>query len=181
VVNASRTFSHSGQNPFVRLVPSGFCSPAKVWQPRISWGFTRLSKRRLAGNLTALNFVLLVSFPLVMCGNAQAAQIAANTSTVAITDEARSKAGDIFTERCATCHGANGRGNGPAAANLKPKPIDFHNQNWQKSVTNDTMTKAIIFGGRSVGKSGQMAPNPDLENEPAIVAALVEKIRKWGK
>jgi len=26
-----------------------------------------------------------------------------------------------------------------------------------------------------------MAPNPDLENEPAIVAALVEKIRKWGK
>jgi len=100
---------------------------------------------------------------------------------VAITEDARDKARDIFTQRCATCHGADGHGNGPAAANLKPRPIDFHSQNWQKSVTDDTMTKAIIFGGHSVGKSGQMAPNPDLENEPAIVAALVEKIRKWGR
>jgi mono/diheme cytochrome c family protein len=113
--------------------------------------------------------------------NAQIVGISENRSEIAITDDARAKAGDIFTERCATCHGSDGHGNGPAAANLKPKPIDFHNLNWQKSVTDDTMTKAIIFGGRSVGKSGQMAPNPDLENEPAIVAALVEKIRKWGK
>jgi mono/diheme cytochrome c family protein len=126
-------------------------------------------------------FVLPVSFALAAGADAQLVRIAENPSKVAITDDARAKALDIFTERCAACHGADGRGNGPAAANLKPKPIDFHSQNWQKSVTNDTITKAIVFGGRSVGKSGQMAPNPDLENEPAIVAALVDKIRKWGK
>ena len=122
-------------------------------------------------------FVLQVGFAVT-----EAADITANSpSKVAITEDARAKARDIFTERCATCHGIDGHGNGPAAANLRPKPIDFHSQNWQKSLTDDSITKAIIFGGRAVGKSGQMAPNPDLENEPAIVAALVEKIRKWGR
>ncbi len=112
---------------------------------------------------------------------AQVVRTAQNRVRVVITNDARAKARDIFSERCATCHGANGKGDGPAAANLKPKPIDFHSQNWQKSITDDSITKAIVFGGRAVGKSGQMAPNPDLENEPAIVAALVEKIRGWGR
>jgi mono/diheme cytochrome c family protein len=131
--------------------------------------------------VAAAALILQVNFAATRVADAQLVRIADNPAKVAITEDARAKARDIFTERCATCHGTDGRGNGPAAANLKPKPIDFHSQNWQKSVTDDVMTKAIIFGGRSVGKSGQMAPNPDLENEPAIVAALVEKIRKWGR
>lgn len=31
----------------------------------------------------------------------------------------------IFMERCAVCHGPNGRGNGPAAPSLIPRPRDF--------------------------------------------------------
>lgn len=134
-----------------------------------------------AARLMAAAFVLQVSLAMTEAADAQVIKTADNPSKVAITEDARAKARDIFTERCATCHGADGRGNGPAAANLKPKPIDFHSQNWQKSVSDDSITKAIIFGGRAVGKSSQMAPNPDLENEPAIVAVLVEKIRKWGR
>ena len=126
-------------------------------------------------------FVVLVGLVSAPASYAQIVRISENHSKAEITDDDRAKARDIFTQRCASCHGADGHGNGPAAANLKPKPIDFHSQNWQKSVSDETMTKAIVFGGRSVGKSGQMAPNPDLEDEPAIVAALVEKIRKWGK
>jgi mono/diheme cytochrome c family protein len=129
--------------------------------------------------LLAILFLQLSS--TVPYANGQIIRIADNPTKVAITDDARSKARDIFSERCATCHGADGHGNGPAAVNLKPKPIDFHSQNWQKSITDDTISKAIIFGGRSVGKSGQMAANPDLEDEPEIVAALVEKIRKMGQ
>ena len=134
-----------------------------------------------SAGLMAAAFVLQVSFSSTYSADAQAVRIADNPVKAPITDDARAKARAIFTDRCATCHGADGHGNGPAAANLKPRPIDFHNQNWQKSVSDDTMTKAIIFGGHSVGKSGQMAPNPDLENEPEIVAALVEKIRRWGR
>jgi mono/diheme cytochrome c family protein len=137
----------------------------------------RLGLAALVGVASVLP-VILVSMDAV---NAQVVKTASPPVKIAITDDARAKAGDIFSERCAACHGANGKGDGPAAANLKPPPIDFHSQNWQKSVTDDSITKAIVFGGRAVGKSGQMAPNPDLENEPAIVAALVEKIRGWGK
>ena|SRR5580698_5594511 len=100
---------------------------------------------------------------------------------VAITSQARSDAQDIFESRCVACHGEEGRGDGPAAANLNPGPRDFHSLKWQKSVDNATLTRAIIFGGKSVGVSAEMAPNPDLENEPAVVAALVERIRGWCK
>ncbi len=131
--------------------------------------------------LVATAFVLQIIFVSTHLADAQVVRTAGNPVGVAITDDARAKALDIFSERCAACHGADGNGDGPAAANLKPKPIDFHSRNWQKSITDDSITKAIIFGGRAVGKSGQMAPNPDLENEPAIVAALVEKIRRWGR
>jgi mono/diheme cytochrome c family protein len=31
----------------------------------------------------------------------------------------------IFAERCAVCHGPDGRGNGPAAPSLIPRPRDF--------------------------------------------------------
>ena len=77
--------------------------------------------------------------------------------------------------------GTEGRGDGPAAANLKPRPRDFQNRRWQKSVSDAEIAKAIVYGGSSVGLSGEMAPNPDLETEPAIVAALVERVRKLAK
>src|SRR6266446_3430743 len=94
--------------------------------------------------VAAVNLVTQVAFALAAGANAQVVKIADSPSKIAITDDARAKARDVFTERCAACHGPDGRGNGPAAANLKPKPIDFHRQNWQKSVTDDSITKAII-------------------------------------
>ena len=109
------------------------------------------------------------------------ASTAENQSDSAVTQEARSQASDVFENRCSACHGMEGRGDGPAAANLKPKPADFHSPKWQKSITDDRIARAIVHGGGSVGVSNQMAPNPDLENQPAVVAALVEQIRKWGK
>ncbi len=35
-------------------------------------------------------------------------------------------AGELYGARCATCHGAEGRGDGPAARGLDPAPTDFH-------------------------------------------------------
>src|ERR1700680_2599279 len=95
-----------------------------------------------------------------------------------ITPQARAQATEIFESRCVACHGTDGRGDGPAASNLNPKPRDFHNRKWQKSLSDATIARAIVYGGRAVGVSAQMAPNPDLENEPAVVAALVERVRR---
>ena len=33
----------------------------------------------------------------------------------------RAAAEEIFTSRCVSCHGADGSGNGPASASLKPR------------------------------------------------------------
>jgi cytochrome c553 len=100
---------------------------------------------------------------------------------VAVTPQARAAAADIFESRCVACHGAEGRGDGPAAANLNPKPMNFHNSRWQKTINDATIARAIVFGGQTVGVSGEMAPNPDLEDEPAVVAALVERVRQLSK
>jgi mono/diheme cytochrome c family protein len=98
-----------------------------------------------------------------------------------ISPEARAQAADIFESRCVACHGVEGHGDGPAAANLKPRPRDFHNAKWQKSINDATIARAIVSGGQAVGVSSEMAANPDLEDEPAVVAALVEHVRALGK
>jgi mono/diheme cytochrome c family protein len=104
-----------------------------------------------------------------------------NARVAPVTPQARAEAADIFDSRCVACHGPEGHGDGPAASNLNPKPRDFHSRKWQKSIDDATIARAIVYGGSSVGVSGEMAANPDLEDEPGVVAALVEHVRGLGK
>jgi mono/diheme cytochrome c family protein len=87
----------------------------------------------------------------------------------------------VFSTRCATCHGQDGKGTGPAAAALNPKPRDYSSQEWQNSVTDEQIKKTIVEGGPAVGKSPLMAPNPDLANQPVVLDGLVKIIRGFGK
>lgn len=41
------------------------------------------------------------------------------------TEEQLAQGKDIFTKYCLTCHGSGGKGDGPGAATLQPKPADF--------------------------------------------------------
>ena len=98
-----------------------------------------------------------------------------------VSPEAREAANSIFAERCAVCHGDDGGGAGPGAANLNPKPQNFRSRKWQKSMSDQQIAMIIVNGGSSVGLSASMAANPDLEGQPDVVAALVERVRKFGK
>ena len=98
-----------------------------------------------------------------------------------VSPEAREAANSIFAERCAVCHGDDGGGAGPGAANLNPKPQNFRSRKWQKSMSDQQIAMIIVNGGSSAGLSASMAANPDLEGQPDVVAALVERIRKFGK
>jgi mono/diheme cytochrome c family protein len=91
------------------------------------------------------------------------------------------KAHEIFKSRCATCHGNEGRGDGPGAITLNPKPRNYHDKEWQAKVTDDEITKAITYGGAAIGKSPAMPGNPDLDSQPQVVAALVHIVRGFGK
>lgn len=96
-------------------------------------------------------------------------------------DSAGAEAANLLSDRCATCHGETGKGDGPGAANLSPKPKNFHDRKWQKSVSDETLAKAIVQGGLAIGLSKSMPDNPDLVNRPDVVNALVRQIRAWGK
>ena len=93
----------------------------------------------------------------------------------------RDDAKNLMADRCAVCHGDNGNGQGPSASSLNPRPKDFHDARWQKSVSDQTLAKAIVLGGPAVGLSASMPGNPDLADQPDIVAAIVKQIRAWSK
>lgn len=96
-------------------------------------------------------------------------------------ENATEEAKEIFASRCATCHGQDGRGDGPGSKLLNPKPRNFHDKQWQAATDDKTIATAIVQGGASVGKSPLMASNPDLEGKPKVVDALIAHIRELGK
>jgi cytochrome c5 len=94
---------------------------------------------------------------------------------------ADAEAHDLFDHVCAMCHGASGHGDGPNGASLNPKPRDYTDKAWQKSVTDAELRKAILEGGAAVGKSAAMPPNPTLRDKPEVVDALVKLVRSYGQ
>ncbi len=91
------------------------------------------------------------------------------------------EAKEIYENRCTVCHGAGGKGDGAGSAALEPKPRDFTSKEWQAEVTDDHLTKIIIYGGSAVGKAPTMPANPDLDAKPAVVAELVKYVRSLGQ
>jgi mono/diheme cytochrome c family protein len=91
------------------------------------------------------------------------------------------KASRFYDLRCASCHGNDGDGNGPAAEMVKPKPRNYRDQAWQQTVTDQELAKAIVKGGRAVGKSYMMPAAYDLEKKPEMVRALVYQVRSFGE
>jgi mono/diheme cytochrome c family protein len=87
---------------------------------------------------------------------------------------------DVFKTRCVMCHGETGHGDGPASVALNPKPRNYSDKEWQKTVTDDQIKKTITGGGASVGKSPLMPPQPDLASKPEVLDGLVKIIRAFG-
>jgi mono/diheme cytochrome c family protein len=100
---------------------------------------------------------------------------AADTPTAAAGPDAQAK--KVFKAKCVVCHGDGGAGDGPGSASLDPKPRAFASADWQGSVTDDHIKKAIVQGGAAVGKSAAMPANPELRSKPEVVDELVKIIR----
>jgi mono/diheme cytochrome c family protein len=110
-----------------------------------------------------------------------AAETAPGASGEAIPAATEAQAEQIFASRCATCHGPEGGGDGPASAGLDPKPRNFQDPAWQKSVTDEHIETIIMYGGAAVGRSPAMPANPDLTSKPEVVAALREHVRSLAR
>jgi mono/diheme cytochrome c family protein len=84
---------------------------------------------------------------------------------------------------CASCHGTSGKGDGPAAASLNPKPRSLADANYMKSLTDDHLFKVIKEGGAAVGKSPLMPPWGGQLKDPEIwdAVAYIRELAKTGK
>jgi cytochrome c553 len=91
------------------------------------------------------------------------------------------RAASLFGQLCATCHGADGTGNGPAAPSLPVKPRNYTDPAWQASVTDAQIKDIIVRGGQAVGKNPMMPGNPDLTQDPDKLEGLVKIIRGFKK
>jgi mono/diheme cytochrome c family protein len=125
-----------------------------------------LCLRRLA---IAASPLVLLAIALGACGNSQPRQ--------PVSAEARAEAARIYEQRCATCHGRQGWGDGVEAAKLERRPRNFSDPTWQLAVSDSHLDKVILEGGPAVGKSQQMPANPDLAQRRDVLTALRQHLR----
>jgi len=123
---------------------------------------------------------LALAFALVGCNKDSGSTTSGGAATGPKTATATAEAREVYKTRCATCHGDNGKGDGPGGAALTPKPRNYSDKEWQKTVTDEQIKKTIVQGGAAVGKSPAMPPAPDLDGKP-VLDGLVGVVREFGK
>jgi len=85
-----------------------------------------------------------------------------------------------FEQNCAVCHGTSGKGDGPGAAALNPKPRDYTNGAYMKTRTDDQLRKVIKDGGAASGFSAVMpAWGPTLSDQD--ITNIIAYIRTFAQ
>ena len=82
--------------------------------------------------------------------------------------------------RCASCHGKDGKGQGPAAKAMKIKAADWTDKATMEKMTEDFLKDIIAKGGKAVNKSKRM-PAYSKRLKSAEIADLVAYIRSFAK
>ena len=88
--------------------------------------------------------IVLYSFS----GFGQRARAKRLANPVPATPQALAAGREIYENRCANCHGVNGDGKGPKAAELSVAPADFRNARAMEEITDGEMFWQITKGAR---------------------------------
>ncbi len=100
--------------------------------------------------------------------------------TLALAQGSPAKGKDLYAKQCAGCHGPAGKGDGPAAAAINPKPADFTNKAYMTALKDQYLFDLIQKGGAAAGKSPLMAPfgsklkDGDIQDVIAYVRSLAK-------
>jgi len=91
-----------------------------------------------------------------------------------ISPEVLAKGKGIYKANCVACHGETGKGDGPAAGVLKPKPRDHTDAAYMSTISDEEMGKIIRFGGAIKGK-------PLMPSNPQINGADLDALIKYTR
>ena len=83
----------------------------------------------------------------------------------------------VYDDKCASCHGASGKGDGPAAGAFQPPMQAFSKA--LKGKSDDWIAKATKEGGPAVGLAATMPPYADLTDDQ--VKSLVAYMKQLAK
>lgn len=109
--------------------------------------------------------------PDAPAGNGTAADTSGKNGEVSLAVGDR-----VFHERCELCHGPNGMGDGPGGATLNPKPRNFHDTAYMKTLSDDQIFQTIMNGKAGTG----MPPWKGIVSE-SEARSLILKVRSFGK
>jgi mono/diheme cytochrome c family protein len=73
-------------------------------------------------------------------------------------DAGLKRARENYQSYCAKCHGEQGKGDGPGAAMLNPKPRDYTDCKVMQNKKDEELIKVITDGGEAAGLSPDMQP-----------------------
>jgi len=80
----------------------------------------------------------------------------------------------VYTERCVLCHGPNGKGDGPAAAGLNPKPRNHTDGSYMNSRTDDQLLEVIRNGKGAMPAWGKVLSDDEIHAVLKHVRSLAQ-------
>jgi mono/diheme cytochrome c family protein len=119
--------------------------------------------KRMGGSTLVLLALSLAATTLVFwgCGGNKPAEQtgqtpAGGTTAAPATDTAGGEVSmavgeQVFQTNCETCHGPEGKGDGPGGAALNPKPRNFHDPAYMDTLSDATMMNTIMNGKPGTG------------------------------
>jgi mono/diheme cytochrome c family protein len=78
----------------------------------------------------------------------------------------------VYSDKCAICHGQDGKGKGPAAGTFSPSPADFTSPAFWQNTSNAKITDTIENGH---------GPMPSIDLSPSQIKAVIEYMSQTFK
>ena len=103
-----------------------------------------------------------------------------NTMSAADTGGTGAMTGDvaagekIYKQRCVLCHGPEGKGDGPGAAALNPKPRNHTDGSYMKTQTDEQLLHSIREGKGQMPAWGKILSEQEMHSVLAYVRSLAK-------
>jgi mono/diheme cytochrome c family protein len=133
-----------------------------------------MTVRRLDSSIAVTAFLLAAA--LTGCGgqggDSAPAEPAGPPSTK-VTAALLERGAGVYKANCVPCHGPLGKGDGPSAAMLDPKPRDHSNRTYMDTLSDEQIAATVVQGGAP--RYPNMPSHPHIKGEDLV--AIVAHVR----